>query len=260
MNSLQLKRYFSDKIDPNLSNFAKIVSYPNLSTHESIKRIGEMQDLGITDIIFEGSTQIGKVSILGKGSVSIVLKARIKNKTYALKIRRMDANRRTMLREASVHQMVNTIGIGPKLFKFSENLIIMEFIDGLSIIDWIRQHRLDKYRILNIVTNILKQCFILDMANINHGELSNLNYHIIVSYSDRVSIIDFESTSLNKNKSNNVTSASQSLFISGMISHYIDNILNLLSKDSIIEKLRTYKRDQNVTNFNSLIQTLSKSV
>ena len=260
MNSLQLKRYFSDKIDPNLSNLAKIVSYPNLSTREFIKRIEEIQDLGISDIIFEGNTRIGQVSILGKGSVSIVLKVRIKNETYALKIRRMDANRRTMLREASVHQMVNTIGIGPKLFKFSENLIIMEFIDGLSIIDWIRQQYLDKYRVLNIVTNILKQCFILDMANINHGELSNLNYHIIISYSDRVSIIDFESTSLNKKKSNNVTSASQSLFISGMISHYINNILNLLSRDSIIEKLRTYKRDQNITNFDSLIQTLSKSV
>lgn len=260
MNSQQLKRYFSDKIDPDLSDLAKIISYPNLSTSEFITRIGEIQDLGITDIIFEGNTQIGKVSILGKGSVSIVLKVRIKNKTYALKIRRMDANRRTMLREASVHQMVNTFGIGPKLFKFSENLIIMEFIDGLNIIDWIRQQCLDKYRVLNIVTNILKQCFILDMANINHGELSNLNYHIIVSYSDSVSIIDFESTSLNKKKSNNVTSASQSLFISGMISYYINNILNLLSKDSIIEKLRAYKRDQNVTNFDSLIQTLSKSV
>ncbi len=161
MNSLQLKRYFSDKNDPNLSNLAKIISYPNLSTSEFIKRIDEMQDLGITDIIFEGNTQIGKVSILGKGSVSIVLKARIENKTYALKIRRMDANRRTMLREASVHQMVNTIGIGPKLFKFSENLIIMEFIDGLSIVDWIRQQCLNKYRVLNIVTNILKQCLIL---------------------------------------------------------------------------------------------------
>jgi putative serine/threonine protein kinase len=260
MNSLQLKRYFSDKIDPNLSNLARIISYPNLNTNELIKRIGEMQDLGITDMVFEGNTQIGKVSILGKGSVSIVLKVRIKNKIYALKIRRMDANRRTMLREASVHQIVNTIGIGPKLFKFSENLIIMEFIDGLSIIDWIRQQCLDKYRVLNIVTNILKQCFILDMANINHGELSNLNYHIIVSYSDRVSIIDFESTSLNRKKSNNLTSASQSLFISGIISHYINDILNLLSKDSIIEKLRAYKRDQNVTNFDSLIQTLSKSV
>jgi putative serine/threonine protein kinase len=260
MNSLQLKRYFPDKIDPNLSNLAKIISYPNLSTNEFIKRIGEMQDLGITDIVFEGNTQIGKVLILGKGSVSIVLKVRIKNKTYALKIRRMDANRRTMLREASVHQIINTIGIGPKLFKFSENLIIMEFIDGLSIIDWIRQQCLDKCRVLNIVTNILRQCFILDMANINHGELSNLNYHIIVSHSDRVSIIDFESTSLNRKKSNNVTSASQSLFISGMISHYVNNILNLLSKDSIIEKLKAYKRDQNVTNFDSLIQTLSKSV
>jgi putative serine/threonine protein kinase len=260
MNSLQLKRYFLDKIDPNLFNLAKIISYPNLSTNESIKRIGEMQDLGITDIVFEGNTQIGKVLILGKGSVSIVLKVRIKNKTYALKIRRMDANRRTMLREASVHQMVNIIGIGPKLFKFSENLIIMEFIDGLSIIDWIRQQYLDKYRVLDIVTNILKQCFILDMANINHGELSNLNYHIIVSHSDRISIIDFESTSLNRKKSNNVTSASQSLFISGMISHYVNNILNPLSKDSIIEKLKAYKRDQNVTNFDSLIQTLSKSV
>lgn len=260
MNSLQLKKYFSDKIDPNLSNLAKIISYPHLSTSEFIKRIGEIQDLGITDIVLGGNTQIGKVSILGKGSVSIVLKVGIKNKTYALKIRRTDANRRTMLREASVHQMVNTIGIGPKLFKFSENLIIMEFIDGLSIIDWIRQQHLDKHRVLNIVTNILKQCFILDMANINHGELSNLNYHIIVSYSERVSIIDFESTSLNRKKSNNVTSASQSLFISGVISHYINNILNLLSKDSIIDKLRVYKRDQNVTNFDSLIQTISKSI
>ena len=157
MNSLQLKRYFSDKNDPNLSNLAKIISYPNLSTSEFIKRIDEMQDLGITDIIFEGNTQIGKVSILGKGSVSIVLKVRIDNKTYALKIRRMDANRKTMLREASVHQIVNTIGIGPKLIKFSENLIIMELIDGLSIIDWIRQQCLNKYRVLNIVTNILKQ-------------------------------------------------------------------------------------------------------
>ena len=121
--------------------------------------------------------------------------------------------------EASVHQMVNTIGIGPKLFKFSENLIIMEFIDGLSIVDWIRQQCLNKYRVLNIVTNILKQCFILDMANINHGELSNLNYHIIVSYSDRVSVIDFESTSLNKKKYNNVNSASQSLLVLILFPH-----------------------------------------
>jgi putative serine/threonine protein kinase len=255
-----LKRYFSDKIDLNLSNLAKIISYPNLSNNEFIKRIGEIQDLGITEIIFEGNTQIGKMSILGKGSVSIVVKARIKSEVYALKIRRIDANRRTMLKEASVHQVVNTIGIGPKLFKFSENLIIMEFIDGLNIINWIQQQHLDKYRVLNIVTDILKQCFILDMANINHGELSNLNYHIIVSHSDRVSIIDFESTSLNRKKSNNVTSAGQSLFISGMISHYINNMLNPLSKDDIIDKLRAYKRDQTITNFESLIQTLSKNI
>jgi predicted Ser/Thr protein kinase len=260
MNSLQLKRYFSDKIDPNLSDLVRVVSYPHLSINGFIKRIEEMQDLGITDIIFEGNTQIGRTSILGKGSVSIVLKVRIGNKIYALKIRRMDANRRTMLREATVHQMVNTIGIGPTLFRFSEDLIIMEFIDGLSVIDWIRQQCLSKNRVLNIVTSILEQCFILDMANINHGELSNLNYHIIVSYSDRVSIIDFESTSLYKKKSNNVTSASQSLLISGIVSHYINNILNLLSRDNIIEKLRAYKRDQNAANFDSLIQTLSNSV
>jgi putative serine/threonine protein kinase len=37
-------------------------------------------------------------------------------------------------------------------------------------------------------------------------------------------------------------------------------MLNLLSKDNIIEKLRAYKRDQNVTNFDSLIQTLSNGV
>jgi putative serine/threonine protein kinase len=260
MNSLQLKKDFFNKIDTNLSDLVRVISYPCLSINECIKRIEEMQDLGITDIIFEGITQIGRTPILGKGSVSIVLKVRIGNKRYALKIRRMDANRKTMLREATVHRMVNAIGIGPILFRFSENLIIMEFIDGLSIIDWIRQRYLSRNRVLNIVTSILKQCFILDMANINHGELNNLNYHIIISYSDRVSIIDFESASLYKKKSNNVTSASQSLLINGIISDHINNMLNLLSKDNIIEKLRAYKRNQNATNFDSLIYTLSNSI
>ena len=50
------------------------------------------------------------------------------------------------------------------------------------------------------------------------------------------------------------------IVLCGMISHYINNMLNLLSKDNIIEKLRVYKRDQNVTNFDSLIQALSNDV
>lgn len=260
MNSLQLKRYSSSKIDTDLSDLARVISYPNLSTNEFIRRIEEIQNLGIKNIIFDGNTQIGKISILGKGTVSIVLKVRMKDKIYALKIRRTDANRKTMLREATVHQMVNMIGIGPKLFRFSEDLIIMEFIDGISIIDWIRQQYLSKNRVLRVVTNILKQCFILDMANISHGQLNNLNCHVIVSYSDRINIIDFESSSLCRRKSNNVTSACQSLLINGMISHYIRNILNILSNDNMIEKLRAYKRNQNAANFDSLIGSLPNGI
>jgi putative serine/threonine protein kinase len=193
------------------------------------------------------------MAIAGKGSVSIVLKVKTKGKIGALKIRRTDANRETMKREVSMHKIANSVDVGPELFGFSKNLISMEFIDGLSIVDWVKQQDITSDEVRKVAISILEQCYKLDKAHMDHGELSCINHHVIISKSNTANIIDFESSSTQR-KSRNVTAAAQSLFISrGLISNRVNEVLGYTKKEKNIEVLKTYKWNQNKANFDKII-------
>jgi putative serine/threonine protein kinase len=208
--------------------------------------------LGITHVLLAGKTKIGKISIAGKGCVSIVLKVKSRNKICALKIRRTDANRDTMRREAYFHEIANSVGVGPKLYSFSKNIMMMEFADGHSIIDWIKRQDITVAEVREVVISILKQCYKLDMAHLDHGELSCLDHHVVISNSNTVKIIDFESSSTQR-KLCNVTAAAQSLFLSGFISSRIGGLIHLLEREKIIQLLKIYKRDQSKNNFDNVL-------
>ena len=201
----------------------------------------EIDLLGITHVLPIGRTRIGKITVAGKGCVSIALKVRAKNRICALKIRRTDANRETMKREVSMHKIANSVDVGPELFGFSKNLISMEFIDGLSIVDWVKQQDITSDEVRKVAISILEQCYNLDKAHMDHGELSCINHHVIISKSNTANIIDFESSSTQR-KSRNVTAAAQSLFISrGLISNRVNEVLGYTKKKKNIEVLKTYK-------------------
>ena len=191
-------------MDKNSAELAFIISYPHYSDIEYIHRLKEIHSLGITSILLEGDIKIGKINIAGKGTVGLILKAKVKSEICALKVRRTDANRKTMDREAVLLKIANSAGIGPKLIRYSNNFIMMEFIDGLTIIDWIMQKNIAIEQVLKVVLTILNQCYMLDRSQIDHGELNRLDRHIIVSKSDTASIIDFESASIQR-KTCNVT-------------------------------------------------------
>ena len=99
-----------------------------------------------------------------------------------------------MEREVSLHQIANSAGVGPSIFRYSNNYIVMEFIDGLSIIDWVKQRTITADQVRNLAIDILEQCYNLDKVHIDHGELSCLDHHVIVSKSNAANIIDFESS------------------------------------------------------------------
>ena len=135
------KDLHSNKISITSSELATIICYPNFSIQDYTIRLNEIHSLGINTILFGGRTKIGRMNIVGKGCVGLVVKVKIEDKIYACKIRRTDADRKDMRREVLLHTIANSIGIGPSLFAHTENFIIMEFIDGLTIIDWIRQQQ-----------------------------------------------------------------------------------------------------------------------
>jgi putative serine/threonine protein kinase len=242
-----------NELDIYSPELAIIISYPLFNVLQYANRLNEIGSLGITHVLPTGSTKIGKMAIAGKGSVSIVLKVKTKGKICALKIRRTDANRETMKREVSMHKIANSVDVGPELFGFSKNLISMEFIDGLSIVDWVKQQDITSDEVRKVAISILEQCYNLDKAHMDHGELSCINHHVIISKSNTANIIDFESSSTQR-KSRNVTAAAQSLFISrGLISNRVNEVLGYTKKERNIEVLKTYKWNQNKANFDKII-------
>ncbi|HUG97135.1 MAG TPA: hypothetical protein VMJ94_06300, partial [Nitrososphaera sp.] len=128
---------FSDELDIRSPELVPLVCYPRFSESEYSDRIAEMESLGVTSIALGGRTTINGVRVAGKGQVGLVLRAKIGYKTCALKIRRLDADRKSMDEEARLHRIANGAGVGPRLEGHSKNLVAMEFVDGPSIVDWV---------------------------------------------------------------------------------------------------------------------------
>jgi putative serine/threonine protein kinase len=261
MKSLQQKDLSHNSINISSTEIINIISYPRFDNKGYLDRMAEMESLGIKFVLHGGRSQIGKIAIAGKGCVSLVMKAIFQNNsTCALKIRRIDANRSDMGREVKLHKMANSIGVGPEIIGYSKNTILMDFVEGLSIIDWMKQDNsiVESESVLRISIDILEQCYLLDTIHLDHGQLSCLDHHAIISTSNKASLIDFESSS-NQRRPSNVTCATQSLLLSGFISKRIKNILGLQNKkEQLIQTLKLYKACQTRENFDKIIDVLTK--
>ncbi|MEM3797630.1 MAG: RIO1 family regulatory kinase/ATPase [Candidatus Bathyarchaeia archaeon] len=220
--------------------YATIICYPKPSKIELQKRIKELKKLGIITLEFNGEKQVLNLHVLGKGCVGLVIKAyKANDEPLALKVRRVDADRIMMQHEAEMLRAANSVDVGPKLLDVSKNYLVMQFVEGDLLPNWLEKCR-SKIRLRKVLREILEQCWRLDKAGLDHGELSHAPKHIIVDAQYTPVIVDFETASLNR-KPANVTSITQFLFISGVVAEKINQKLGRKDKKTIIETLRQYK-------------------
>jgi len=218
--------------------FEELICYPKFSKEEFEKRYAELKSLGIEELVEGGKTIILGYKILGKGTTSIVIKAIYKGKIAALKIRRTDSNRESMYEEAKILEMLKDKKIAPELFTYSKNFIVMEYLEGKNIEEFIVNANASEYS--KIIKKLLEHCILLDKLGIDHGDLSNASDHVIV-YDDEVRIIDFESASLNR-KPQNFTSIISYLFLSKKtFSNKLLEVYKLSTKE-VLEIAREYKK------------------
>ena len=234
--------------------YKKILSFPKVKDSEIKKRIVELKKLGISHVSFTGPLRIEKCNILGKGYVGIVVLVKKEKEIFALKIRRTDSPRKNMTDEARLLRIANKIGIGPKFIKNSKNFLIMEYIDGEKIIDWVKKSIIKSKDLRSVINNVLRECYLLDNAGLDHGELSTIDKHVIVG-KNRNTIIDFESSST-KRKSSNVSAATQAIFIGTGLAKIIRKKIKIPRKDKIIRLVRHYKKMRTEESFNELLQEL----
>lgn len=235
--------------------YSKIIGFPKATKSQIRSRIKELKKIGVSAISFEGKTQLGTLNVLGKGYVGVVVLARRNNNWAALKIRRTDSQRKEMKSEAKLLQFVNNVGVGPKFFACTKNFIMMEYLDGEKIGDWVitLKGKGSVKKIKGVIRKILEDCFILDTAGLDHGELSSITKHVIIG--KKITLIDFDSSSLERRVSN-VTSATQGIFIGSGVSKSVSGFYQVPKIEEIVNVLRVYKQNKTRSDFENVLAVL----
>jgi len=236
--------------------YSTIIGYPKATKRQIKSRVSELEKLKVKSIAFTGPTTVNNLEILGKGYVGVVVLAKKARKKIALKIRRTDSQRKEMRNESILLKEANNVNVGPKILDSSKNFILMEYLDGSKISDWINElkGKGSSEKLRSIIRQILEDCYRLDQIGFDHGELSNISKHVIVTARGPV-LIDFESSST-KRRVANVTSATQAIFIGSGISKKVNHIYKTPKKNDIIQVLREYKYEQTRESFDKLLEKL----
>jgi len=229
--------------------FSSILCYPRAGETELQGRITELKALGVEAVEFSGKGIAFNIPVLGKGYVGIVVTAHMQDQRLALKIRRVDADRKSLQHEAEMLAKANSVQVGPKLVSLSKNFLLMQLIEGDLLPAWLGTCR-NKEIIRNVLEDILTQCWRLDSLGLDHGELSKAPKHLMVDGNQKPWIFDFETAS-DTRKPANITAVCQYLFMGGgPVATAVVGKLGERDRSGIMEALRAYKKDRRSENFN----------
>ena len=222
--------------------YNRFVAYPSGDPDGVESRIRQLRQLKITGLVFQGRLKTDRLSILGKGVVGIVVIGVRGNRRIAVKIRRVDARRPSLIHEAELLKIANSQNVGPKCLGGTADILAMELIEGLSLPLWLDslKGRGQRARVRGVVKTLLEQCLRMDAYGLDHGELSRAHKNIIISNDDIPRILDFESASLMRRPSN-FTSLTQYLFLGGSIAKKTVRVLGPVDKVELLRCLRDYK-------------------
>ncbi|MBN1377491.1 phosphotransferase [Candidatus Woesearchaeota archaeon] len=200
---------------------------------------------------------LNNIKLYKKGKRGIVYTAFLNDKKVAVKEKNPDSEAVGKIRnEAEFLKRLNKNKIGPELYDYDKNnnRIIMEFIEGIPIIEYFEEN--DKKEILKVIEKTLKKLRTLDKTGINKEELTNPYKHIIIQ-GNNPRLIDFERCSFTE-KPKNVTQ-----FLQFLTSKNIKKILSRkgidLEKKKIIELSKTYKKTNSKKDFDNVLDYLNKN-
>jgi putative serine/threonine protein kinase len=152
-----------------------------------------------------------------------------------------------------MHSLANAADIGPILIDFSENFILMEFINGRNIVAWSAGDGILNEDIYNVLVSTLEQCYALDRIKLDHGQLSHLKCHLIISLQKKPTIIDFESASVGR-KPSNVTAAANTFLTARSLYPRLNYIVRKNQTEEIIRSLSEYKKTMTRESFDKIIK------
>ncbi len=128
--------------------------------------------------------------------------------------------------EARILKLVNKKDIGPRFLFSTENLVCYEFAKGRPIKEWLPDA--SKKKAIDVLRDVLRQCFILDQLNLQKEEMHHPHKHIIVG--KKTVLLDFERAH-HTSRPHNVTQCCQ----------YIGAIAPILEEKGMVVEPRKFR-------------------
>ncbi len=198
----------------------------------------------------EQFSQKNQLVYFARGKRSIIYKAVFEGNECIIKVEKQDIGAMNRIaNEKSWLEKLNHFSIGPKLFGYGEDFLIMELIDGKKFIDWLPDADTEEIKL--IVIELLRQCRKLDCLNVNKEEMHNPFKHIIIRKNKPV-MIDFERCH-NTLKPKNVTQFFQYLTSKRLEGIFQEKGLNF--EKAVIE-LKEYKSSYSEESFAKLLEKI----
>jgi putative serine/threonine protein kinase len=159
-----------------------------------------------------------------------------------------------MMEEAELLRAANAAGVGPRLYAHSRDFLVMELLEGPYFGDWARAYMGDAEGFRDAVRELLRQVRSLDAAGLDHGELTRIRRHFIVT-GGGPRVIDFESASIVR-RPQNVTSTVQSMFLSPGFSRVMERWFPGVEREELLSALKDYKRRMSDEAFSVVLAAL----
>lgn len=196
---------------------------------------------------------ISNIKKIAKGHRGLIYKAQLKNKLIVIKKKRPESEAvGRMQNEANWLKVLNKKGIGPK-FRFTDkDYFAYDYVEGTFLPLFIE--KASKNKIKKVLTEIFKQCFILDKLKVNKEEMHRPLKHVLIDKDLKVTMIDFERT----HKTDSPKNLTQFLqFIKR------DSVMKLLRKKGfmygrrqLLNFAQEYKKDISAKNVIEIIKAL----
>ena len=214
--------------------------------------MGELEEMGVSALVLRGRHAIDGVPIMGKGHVGIVVAALLGGREVAVKLRRVDADRASMEAEGEFLRVANGASVGPRLLGASREVLAMELVEGSYLVDWVRGLEPgDVGQLREVLLDLMEQARRLDVAGLDHGELSSARRHVIVS-GGVARIVDFESASVSR-RCSNVTSMAQYLFFNRGMAGGLGGVMPPPDRDGLVSALSGYRRRPGEASFRRVL-------
>lgn len=237
------------------SKAGRFLCWPVFNQEVAEERVSQLRRLGVESLALGGPHVVLTHPILGKGHVGVVIRAMYEGREVALKCRRTDADRTTMDNESRLLRKANEAGVGPEVYAHSRDFIVMEKLVGPYFGNWVRENIDKTDEIRKNVLAIIGIARKLDAARIDHGELTKIRRHFIVT-GDGARVIDFESASLGRTPQN-LTCTVQSLFLHTNFAKVIAQAYPMPDRSELLKALRRYKKNPDEENYRGVLRAIN---